>query len=238
MLLACAVAAVVIIRIILRKANESTRKWTVIAICGLNIIAFFIYKAALSADTEFLDAAGITQFNWFNELPIQLCNINMFLIPIGLITGKRGLLGFSFFVAPLGALMAVFFPEPAFTGFPLTIPRIMGFYGTHLLILVCALSLATLGLYRPRLKDFPQILITFIILSVVMHGVNLILRATVCPFANYFFTFHADISILNLFWSWIPVPLLYLLPGLAILLAYMGLVSLFFVIPDAIRKKS
>ena len=66
---------------------------------------------------------------------------------------------------------------------------------------------------------------------------NLILRATVCPYANYFFTYHVDISILNLFWSWIHLPLLYLLPGIVILLAYMLLVSLLFFTADVIREK-
>ena len=64
--------------------------------------------------------------------------------------------GFSFFVAPLGALMALLFPEPLFSGFSLLMPRIFGYYVTHAILVVCGLSLATLGFYRPDPKDIPQ----------------------------------------------------------------------------------
>ena len=41
-------------------------------------------------------------FNIFNELPLHLCNINLFLIPLGVWKRNRSIMGFSFFVAPLG----------------------------------------------------------------------------------------------------------------------------------------
>ena len=68
---------------------------------------------------------------------------------------NRSILGFAFFVAPLGALMALLFPEPLFAGFPLFLPRIFGYYVTHAILVVCGLSLATLGFYRPRPKGYP-----------------------------------------------------------------------------------
>ncbi|MFR6425229.1 MAG: hypothetical protein ACLUNO_06495 [Oscillospiraceae bacterium] len=51
-----------------------------------NIIGFFVYKGFLSQDVQFLEVSGLDRFNWFSELPMQLCNINMFLIPIGILT--------------------------------------------------------------------------------------------------------------------------------------------------------
>lgn len=216
-----AAAVIMLLYFCLSRAEERTRKWVIVAICIANIVGFFIYKAALSHDADFLRINGIGRFNWWNELPLQLCNINMFLIPIGLLTGRRSIMGFSFFVAPLGAVMALVFPEPAFCGYSLFLPRMLGFYGTHIVIFICGISLATLGIYRPRLGDFPGIYLTLCCLAGGAHAVNLILRRTVCPFANYFYTYPADISILRLFWHWIPCPLLYLLPGLLILGAYM-----------------
>ena len=51
--------------------------------------------------------------------------------------------------------------------------------------------------------------------------INLMLRLTLCPEANYFFTYGAEIGVLKLFWRIIPVPLLYGLPAPLILAAYM-----------------
>lgn len=122
--------------------------------------------------------------------------------------------------------MALVFPEAAFTGFSLLIPRMLGFYLTHTLLIVCGLSLALLDFYRPAPREYPRVLGTFLGLALLAHLINTLLRATVCPEANYFFTYGADISILNLFWKLIPLPFLYELPSVLILLAYMGLVQL------------
>ena len=121
----------------------------------------------------------------------------------------------------LTAAAALLFPEPLFSGFSLFLPRIFGYYVTHALLVVCGLSLATLGFYRPDPKDIPRILKTFGLLAVGAHCINLLLRLTVCPEANYFFTYGAEIGVLKLFWRIIPAPLLYGLPAPLILAAYM-----------------
>ena len=70
-------------------------------------------------------------------------------------------------------------------------------------------------------KDIPRILKTFGLLAVGAHLINLLLRLTLCPEANYFFTYGAEIGVLKLFWRIIPVPLLYGLPAPLILAGYM-----------------
>ena len=170
---------------------------------------------------EYIRAYYPNGFNIFNELPLHLCNINLFLIPLGVWKRNRSIMGFSFFVAPLGALMALLFPEPLFSGFSLLMPRIFGYYVTHAILVVCGLSLATLGFYRPDPKDIPRILKTFGLLAVGAHLINLLLRLTLCPEANYFFTYGAEIGVLKLFWRIIPAPLLYGLPAPLILAGYM-----------------
>ena len=170
---------------------------------------------------------------------MQLCNINMFLIPIGILTKRRSLLGFAFFVAPLAALMALVFPEAPFVGYSLWLPRMLGFYATHILIIVCGLSLVTLGFYRPQFRDIPGIAGTFFLLGIGALAVNFLLRHTVCPLANYFFVYggDVDISILNLFWKWLPVPFLYELPALVILVGYMALICRLFSAWDRCRDR-
>ena len=209
-----------------RNRSEKSKTAFLVGVCLFNIVLFFVYKLMLSRDAEFLQIIGQQHFNWFNELPIQLCNINMFFIPLGVLLKKRFLTGFSFFVASLGAVIAISFPEPAFSGYPLWEPRIIGFYLTHMLLVVCGVSLATLGFFRPQLRDLPRICGFLLLLATGIHGVNAQLRLTVCPYANYFFTYGADISILKAMWRFIPVPLLYELPAVLLLLAYMAAVTL------------
>ena len=88
LLLAFAAGAVVLLWALLRGRSERCRAAVLIALCAVNIIGFFVYKGFLSRDVQFLQASGLDRFNWFNELPLQLCNINMFLIPIGILTHR------------------------------------------------------------------------------------------------------------------------------------------------------
>ena len=225
-LLALIVLALVGIRRFGRTHTFQQRQWLLIGLSAANLVLFFIYKSLLSMDREFLVLSGQAHFNWFSELPLQLCNINMFLIPIGVLTHRKSVMGFSFYMAPLGAMLAMLFPEPAFTGYSLLLPRILGFYGTHALLVACGLSLAGMDFYQPSMKEAPRVLGVYVTLTLAAHALNMILRATVCPEANYFYTYGADISVLNLFWRMIPHPLLYELPAPLLLLAYMSLVQL------------
>ena len=223
---------------IFRNKSENAKRGVIVGICAFNIVFYFIYKYCLSKDTQFLEITQLERFNWFKELPMQLCNINMFLIPISLIIKKRAVYGFSFFIGPLAAFMALIFPEKAFDGYSLLLMRNMGYYVTHGLILVCAVSLATLGFFKPKFRDIPGTVVALIVISSVIHAVNIFLRTTVCPEANYFFTYGADISILNLFWNWIPVPYLYEMPAMLILLPYMLIITSVFEFSQKRKPKS
>ena len=235
------IALLVIASLILKKRSEKTRRIVLIVACLVTFVGFFIYKYYLSIDTEYDKLVIETRggFTWWAELPLQLCNINMILIPIAVAFDLRPVKSFSFFMAPLGALMALLSPAVGFNGYSIWLPRMLGFYGTHFMIIIEGLALATFGFYRPKFKDFPKTILTIVILLLVITGINLLLIKTgLYDRANYFFTMeHEGISILKLFWSWIPVPVLYLLPGAVILLAYMSLVTAPFAIADGIKKK-
>ena len=192
LLLLLTAAAVLLIFLLLRGKPEARRSRFLIGVCLFNLALFTVYKLSLSMDAAYVRAYYPNGFNIFNELPLHLCNINLFLIPLGVWKRNRSIMGFSFFVAPLGALMALLFPEPLFSGFSLFLPRIFGYYVTHALLVVSVLSLATLAIYRRDPTD-----------------------------ANYFFTYGAEIGVLKLFWRIIPVPLLYGLPAPLILAGYM-----------------
>ena len=165
---------------------EADWERAIYALSTFNILLFVLYKGLLSRDGDFLVVSNMEKFNWLNELPIQLCNINLFLIPIGLKRRDRALMGFSFFVAPLGALAAITCPEPAFSGYSVLLSRIIGFYGTHAMLIVSGFSLATLGFYRPEKRDFPGIYAAASVMGVCIHVINFLLRKGLCPQANYF----------------------------------------------------
>ena len=161
------------------------------------------------------------------------------IIPIAVAIKNRPLMSFSFFLAPLGALMALMFPAVGFTDCSIWLPRMLGFYGTHFMIIIEALALVTFGFYRPKFKDLPKTILTLIILLFVITDFNVLLIKTgLYERANYFFTMEPEgISILEMFWKWIPYPFIYLQPGAVILGVYMSLVTTPFAIADAIKKK-
>ena len=134
LLLLLTVTAVLFILLLLRGKPEARRSRYLIGVCFFNLALFAGYKLSLSMDATYIHAYYPNGFSIFNELPLHLCNINLFLIPLGVWKRNRSIMGFSFFVAPLGALMALLFPEPLFSGFSLLMPRIFGYYVTHALL--------------------------------------------------------------------------------------------------------
>ena len=106
-----------ILSIVLRRRSDKVRRG-VLAGLMLFTLAFFVwYKIMLSLDSEYsalCAAAGKGAFSWWGELPFQLCNINMILIPVAMLTKKRSLMGFSFFMGTLGAAMALTMPGVGF----------------------------------------------------------------------------------------------------------------------------
>ena len=153
LLLLLTAAAVLLIFLLLRGKPEARRSRFLIGVCFFNLALFVGYKLSLSMDAAYVRAYYPNGFNIFNELPLHLCNINLFLIPLGVWKRNRSIMGFSFFVAPLGALMALLFPEPLFSGFSLLMPRIFGYNVTHAILVVCGLSLATLALLNYPMID-------------------------------------------------------------------------------------
>lgn len=231
--LAFLVLVLVGVSLLARKWSEKTKKQFFLVLSAINIVLFAVYKGMLAFDTAYhalLLEAGRPPFHWVTELPFQLCNINMLLMPIALLWNKRSLLGFCFFAAPLGALMALCLPSLGFSGYSFFLPRMLGFFLTHGILFLMGLWLGTMGLFRPTWKDILPTLGVLLVLSLSIFLLNLLLRYTgIAPGANFFYLMHHDDNVLlKLFWSWIPVPYLYLLPALAILLPYMALMILLF----------
>ena len=226
--------------ILLRKKSERTRALVLACTCWVTLIGFAAYKYALSVDADFnVITAEMGGFNWWGELPLQLCNINLLLIPIAVLTRKRPLLGFCFFIGPIGALMAMVLPGNGFDGYSIFLPRMLGYYGTHLVVMYAALAVGTFGLYRPRMRDLPMTALTVFLIALAVFGFNMLLRTTgLHPKANYFFAVETEgNALLELFYRLIPLPFLYLLPCIVILSVYSGLVTLIFSLAERIGRK-
>ena len=224
----------------LRGRPEKLRQGVLIGACLVTLAGYFLYKHMLSLDADYnVITAAMGGFNWWGELPLQLCNINMILIPIAVWRKSRPLMCFSFFLGPLGAAMALVMPGNGFDGYSLLLPRMLGYYGTHFMIIMEGLALAAFGLFRPRLKDIPRAILAALIITFVIFLIDLLLRATALhPKANYFFAMETEGNpLLELFHRWIPLPFLYLMPSTLILGVYMLLVTTPFAIADRLRER-
>ncbi len=226
--------------LLLRRKSERTRAFVIAVVCWVTLLGFVAYKYALSVDADYnVITANMGGFNWWGELPLQLCNINLLLIPIAVLTRKRPLLGFCFFVGPIGALMALVLPGNGFNGYSIFLARMLGYFGTHFVVMFAALAIGTFGLYRPRMRDLPLTALTVFLIALVIYGINVLLRHTgLHPKANYFFAVETEgNALLELFWSWIPLPFLYLLPSIVILTVYAGLVTSGFALAGRLEGK-
>ena len=231
-----------ILSLIMRRCSDKTRRTTLAVLMLLTLAVFVWYKIMLSRDAAYSAltlAAGKGEFSWWGELPFQLCNINMILIPVAVLTKKRPLMGFSFFMGTLGAAMALTMPGVGFDQYSILLPRMIGFFFTHFMVFFGSIALVSFGIYRPAFRDLPGVVLSVILLSLLVFAFNMILRLTgVYPNANYFFTVETEGNpILELFHSWLPYPFLYILPSLGILIPYMLIITALFSIGHRRKKK-
>ena len=118
------------------------------------------------------------------------------------------------------AMVALLMPVDGFSQVPLFSVNAIGFYGFHGMVLALSVSFATLGVCRSRLRDIPGTAALLVGLGTAVHGVNVLLRATVFGGANYFYTFGLEGNVvLEGLWALLPMPLVYELPLLLVLIA-------------------
>ena len=228
----------ILVSLALRGKSVKLKKGIIVTASLLTLAGFFVYKYYLSIDPDYdLLRSAMDGFNWWGELPLHLCNVNMILIPIAVLSDKEELKAFCFFVGPLGAMMALAMPGAEFNGFSLLIPRMLGYYGTHFLVVIEGLSIVTFGLYKPKFKDIPKTALATFLIAFVVFMINMIMRWTgLYARANYFFSVETEGNfLLEIFHGWLPYPFLYLIPCVFILTAHMLIVTSGFAIGRKIR---
>jgi uncharacterized membrane protein YwaF len=213
---------------IFKNKSKKAKDILIISIGVFDVLLFIVYKIFLSKDGY--------DFNIWKELPLQLCNINMFLIPLSVILNNKYLKSFGFYVGPLAAIMAMSFPEAGFYDNSIFLMRNVGFYGTHAIIVVMGVLLLTLGYIKLSFKDIINLLIITVILSLSIFVVNIILFKLTGVETNYFFTMNpSTVSLLHLFYKLIPIKYLYLLPAAGILIVYVVVINSIKLVIDKIK---
>ncbi len=155
---------------------------------------------------------------WQN-LPLHLCSICSLLMPFAAWFDWAPLRAVLFYPGAIAGIATLVSARPAEQGHPLLDPRSL-FWVAHELNAIVPFLLVSLALYRPTARQALQSLgYVIAFASVVILPVDFALRAWVDPGANYFYLFSPEgAEILELLWSVIPVPFLYVLPLLALVL--------------------
>ena len=232
LLLSVTVGVAAVLTCATRNKSSDARRRLILGICLFNLLFYIVYKLGLYFRTPGLPADYI-YISW-KELPLHLCNISLFLVPIGLAKKSDSLMAYGVYIAPLGALLALTFPSVGFGDMSIFYPHMIGYYGTHAIIILNGILLVSMGLYRPTFKKIPAMFLFVFILSLITFGINLAIRHFTGISANYFYTVEPEgISILELFWSILPVPYLYITLGIVILAVY----SVILTLPFHLTKK-
>jgi len=115
----------------------------------------------------------------------------------------------------------------------------LGYYGTHFMVVIEGLALVTFGMFRPKFRDLPRAILAALLIAFSIFCFNMLLRWTgLHPKANYFFSVETEGNpLLEIFYGWIPVPFLYLMPSIVILGVYMLAITLPFELTER-RKKA
>lgn len=161
-------------------------------------------------------------------LPLQLCNIGVILIPWALKTQRTWIVDFLVYACGCGALAAILIVskdyEDVYSIFTFS------FYVFHFLIFIIPILMGVWGFYtiHPTVKIAMTVTLELIILSLFIHGINLLLNDYGIP-ANYFFTLRALSVTTNVAFKWfaslIPYDYFYMYLVFPILYLYMALLK-------------
>ncbi len=236
--LALNVLLIVVITLLFKNKSEKTKSIVILSISLFNIIFWIAYKIVLWIGNKDLASTGF-QFNIWRELPFQLCNISLILVPVGLLLNKKTFYAYGFYVGVLGAFMAVTFPCLGFCNTSILGLHNIGFYGTHGIIMVVGILLVTLGFLKPSFEDIPSLVILLIMLSIFAYDLNHIIFELTHTKANYFYVIEPEgISILELFWKILPIEFFYLVFGVLVLIIYALIINVSFLISKKIKEKT
>lgn len=195
-----------------RRSFEIKRAW----LLGL---AFLTLASSIAFHIAFLVDPPEQGWPFFQNLPLHLCTIMSWAMPLVVWFDWKPLRAVAFYPGAIAGVASLVSATPAEQGHPLLDPRSF-FWVAHALNAIVPFLLASLGLYRPTARQALQSVGWVALFGlVVILPVNLALRAWVDPGANYFYLFSPEgADILQVLWDLIPVPILYVAPILVLVL--------------------
>ncbi|MCQ4086223.1 TIGR02206 family membrane protein [Saccharibacillus sp. JS10] len=160
-------------------------------------------------------------------LPLELCSLMLLASIIMLMSRSQFLAGVVFFAGIGGALQALLTPNLAYD-YPHF--RFIQFFVAHAAIILSALYMVWIEKFRPTWRTILTAMLSLNIIALIVYGLDWLLDA------NYMFLRHKPDtpSILDLFGEY---PLYLLVEELLALFTFTTLYLVFFVIPDAWRRK-
>jgi uncharacterized membrane protein YwaF len=189
-----------------RRGGPAFRRRLLLGAVAANLACFTAYMVGLASTGRFPSQVVL-------DMPLQLCSLVTFSLAPAIMLEVRVLRGFCYFIGCVSGFMALFSPATGIEGVGVFSPLAIGFFGSHGLNVVIGALIACLGLYRPTYKEAFRTLAFFVALVAAMALVNVSLRLTFVPKANYFYFFDPEgADILVALHNLVGLPILYLLP--------------------------
>lgn len=197
-----------------KKYSMAEKEVAAIVFYLLDWLVFILYKISISKDEELASICYQNGFNWLNELPLNTCNIVLFLVPLGIIFKSRVMLATCFYSSLIVTPLALLMPCRGFEKYSLFKPRIFGFYLTHYMTLSAGIILICFGIFFPSPSDVILAAIGMLVTLTIVYLINKVMRASgINPYANYFYCMDPDGNpALELLKKLIPCEYLYCLP--------------------------
>ena len=206
---------------LLRKRDKQIKQRVLLFICYFNVMLYVLYKVAQANEQGYA-------FDIFTNLPLHFCNLNLLLLPIAIHTKSKALMAYQlYFGIPLTAL-ALITVYPTFISRPIWNFTPFVYFYYHSMLAVLPLILVKFKFYTPSYKIIWQPTLMLVMVTAIMHIVNIIFRATgVAVESNYFFTYGLEGDFFTeLLWRMLPYNFFFLLPGLLLFAPYVFFITL------------
>ena len=183
---------------------------------GLAVLAVVDMLASTSFHLAYLADPDV-YFPLWQNLPLHLCTIVSFMVLPAVLRDAPVLRAICFFPGALAGFLTFFSAQPMYYEHELFDPK-LGFFLAHGLNFVIPALMATLGIYTPTARAAVRSVLYVVGLGLLVLPVTLLIRAVADPGANYMYVFGGNgAEILDLAYGFFPVPVLYLLPLLAVI---------------------